>query len=199
MTELQLKRWKQFSIRMAHHGWAGLPRKSRRYVSGMVKDYFREWLAISCEEDSTLLGRIESWDNNARHPEDNGTCGWACKHRDHLICDEVDEMIDKVAPDSYRRGWRYRKWDDLWGVRLRCCLRAGIDLASSPSMGVMGFSAGDLRQMYPFGVPEWVSGGDEPWKANMINGIVPGVGFTMNQPILNGPFASIADNQQIWI
>jgi hypothetical protein len=50
----------------------------------------------------------------------------------------------------------YEQWDMQWGDQVRCCLRAGLDFASAPSAGVIGFTAGDLRRMYPEGVPDWV-------------------------------------------
>lgn len=40
--------------------------------------------------------------------------------------------------------------------QITCCLRAGFDLAVSPSAGVIGFTAGDLRRMWKGKVPGWV-------------------------------------------
>ncbi len=64
-------------------------------------------------------------------------------------CDEVEELI-------------YEQWQEQWAGPVRCCIRAGLDFASSPSAGVIGFTAGDLRRMYPEGVPNWVKS-DEKW------------------------------------
>jgi len=47
-------------------------------------------------------------------------------------------------------------------------------MAVSPSAGVLGFTAGELRKMYPEGVPDWVTGGPEHywsyWMHNETNG-----------------------------
>jgi len=55
----------------------------------------------------------------------------------------------------------YHQWNDQWGGPICCCVRAGLDMACSPSAGVIGFTAGDVRRMYPEGVPEWVFPPDE--------------------------------------
>ncbi len=56
-----------------------------------------------------------------------------------------------------------------------CCIRAGFDYAVKPSMRVLDFTAGDLRRMYPEGVPHWVKNGD--WETAGVKGVIPGVGF----------------------
>ncbi len=63
-------------------------------------------------------------------------------------CDEKEDL--------YRE-----QWDDQWGGPVHCCIRAGLDMAANPSGGVVGFTIGDLRKMYPEGVPEWVCPPDE--------------------------------------
>lgn len=59
-------------------------------------------------------------------------------------CDEIEEKF-------------MDQWDEQWGGPVRCCIRAGMDLASSPSAGVVGFTACDLRRMYPEGIPDWIN------------------------------------------
>lgn len=64
-------------------------------------------------------------------------------------------------------------------------------------MGVMGFTAGDLRRMYPKGVPDWVKNGE--WETIGVKAISPGVGFV---PDLKGdaqPFDAIPDEASDWI
>lgn len=51
---------------------------------------------------------------------------------------------------------------DEIGGPVVCCIRAGMDFAAAPSAGVIGFTAGDLRAMFPEGVPDWVKT-DEKW------------------------------------
>ena len=38
----------------------------------------------------------------------------------------------------------------------RACVRAGLDMACEPSGGVVGYTVGHLRSMYPEGVPSWL-------------------------------------------
>ena len=46
----------------------------------------------------------------------------------------------------------------------------------SPSMGVLGFTAGDIRRMYLEGVPDWVKGEPE-WETIGVKGVVAGSRF----------------------
>ena len=69
--------------------------------------------------------------------------------------------VDRIDA-AYDRG-DYDRGDDLrdeiverWRSPVACCVRAGLDMASAPSAGVMGFTAGDIRRMYPEGVPAWL-------------------------------------------
>ncbi len=67
----------------------------------------------------------------------------------------------------------YDQWDEQYGGPVRCCIRAGLDMASAPSAGVVGFTAGDLRRMFPEGVPEWVFPPNERlhyWLSDKVNG-----------------------------
>ena len=88
--------------------------------------------------------------------------------------------------------------EDRWASPVACCVRAGMDCASSPSAGVIGFTAGDIRRMYPEGVPDWVKG-DEAWDSVPIKGIVPGVGFVPGEPQPNGKFDEMPDSASLWI
>jgi hypothetical protein len=75
-------------------------------------------------------------------------------------CDEVDFLA-------------YEQFSDQWLGPVRCCIRAGIDFACEPSAGVLGFTAGTVRRMYPDGVPDWVFPPDERlhyWLTDKVNG-----------------------------
>jgi hypothetical protein len=76
-------------------------------------------------------------------------------------CDEIEHLY-------------YEQWDDQWGGPVHSCIRAGLDFASEPSLGVLGFTAGDLRRMYPEGVPDWVFAPNERleyWPSGDLNGV----------------------------
>jgi hypothetical protein len=117
-----------------------------------------------------------------------------------ILCDAVtgyDEhwMPRYWADDEGTQRWESRR--DRWCGPPTCCIRAGFDLAVSPSMGVMGFTAGDLRRMYPDGVPDWVQNGD--WDTVPIRGVCPGVGFVPGEPHSPKPFDEIPDNESVWL
>ncbi len=85
---------------------------------------------------------------------------WLAKRDAMCRCDDIRERF-------------YEQWDEQWGGPVRCCVRAGLDCASAPSAGVVGFTAGDVRDMYPEGVPDWVFRPDEPlhyWLSGKVNG-----------------------------
>ena len=64
-------------------------------------------------------------------------------------------------------------------------------------MGVVGFTAGDIRRMYPEGVPDWVKNGD--WETIGVKSVAPGVGFVSDPKGDFHPFDAIPDVAEIWI
>ncbi len=48
------------------------------------------------------------------------------------------------------------EWTEL-RTDVVCCIRAGADVGASPSAGVVGYSLGTLRAMWPKGLPKWVT------------------------------------------
>ena len=86
-------------------------------------------------------------------------------------CDEYDDDA-KCRCEEIELAYR-EQWDDQWGGPVCCCIRAGLDFASAPSGGVTGFTAGDVRRMYPEGIPDWVFPPNERlryWMSDKING-----------------------------
>lgn len=86
---------------------------------------------------------------------------------------EGDDETAECRCDEVEQGF-WEQWDDQWGGPVHCCIRAGLDCASEPSAGVVGFTAGDLREMYPEGVPDWVFPPDEQlehWPGGEPNGV----------------------------
>ena len=143
MTLEEYERWKDFACRMALHGWprARVPKPSAERVLGWVEQWFG-WAPDAAN--------VTDWDHSREGP---------------CVGDEVDDWLWEMNPYAY---WpddppslrkKYEAWDEKWGDRVRSCLRAGLDLAASPSAGVWGFTADDLRRMYPEGVPDWVKRG----------------------------------------
>lgn len=132
MTREQFERWQDFALRMAENGWERLPRKSREKVRRMVEDFFD---GLTDQE----IVQIKDWDSEP-YP-----------------CDMVTLQLDGENPfHLWNERAKYDRWDETWGNRFASCIRAGLDVASAPSAGVVGFTVADLRRMYPDGIPAWV-------------------------------------------
>lgn len=188
MTHEQYDRWKDFAVRMARTCFRGHREPDSRWIVEVVEDFFDGL-------DKHDVPCIVSWDNSAEYPEGSPYRRhepyghhWA---KPHGVGDMMTEFLDDYrghAPacdpcreyendepcrcedieDNY-----YEQWDDRWGGPVHCCIRAGLDCASAPSAGVLGFTAGDLRMMYPEGVPDWVFPPDEQlryWLTDTMNG-----------------------------
>ena len=124
-----------------------------------------------------------------------------------------DGYIDEPQLMTKRERQRYERlrekddWDEadalgdaireLYRSPVACCVRAGFDCAVKPSMGVMGFTAGDVRRMYPDGVPDWVKDGE--WETIGVKGVIPGVGFVPEPKGDWHAFDSIADEAKVWL
>ena len=150
MDSTQFRRWYEFSLRMAHRGYPRMKCNGRRFVASCVKDFFRRidgW-------EAGLVQRIVGWDvtDNSGQPVDL----YGHKPIGPYVCDMIAEMSDSWCPYSTDR--ERERWDDLWGRRISCCIRAGLDMASEPSAGVAGFTVGDLRRMYAGRVPDLLAG-----------------------------------------
>lgn len=65
--------------------------------------------------------------------------------------DELEDFLDV-------RGYYHEDFEKYhrFAVQLKCCIRAGFDVAVAPSAGVVGFDAGMLRRMWDGPPPEWV-------------------------------------------
>lgn len=86
--------------------------------------------------------------------------------------------------DDDRDAWE-EAWIDKWFGPVRCCLRSGIDFANDAhGGGVLGFTVGDIRRMWPDGVPEWVFGTEQRlWEGPLAGPYVE-----------NGTFESLPDD-----
>jgi hypothetical protein len=140
MTPVQFKHWYTFSIRMAHRGWFRIPRKSRKRLAGDIKDFFDS--AIKGNYGSDFIERIESWDDTRDGPP--------------YVCDVVDQWEESWNPYYWEGGRRSKEWDDRWGLKVRCCLRVGLNLSTGSAPGVLGFTSADLHRMYRGKIPEWI-------------------------------------------
>lgn len=134
MTRTQFRRWYSFAIRMARHGWPEMTERRRKKLVWWV-EYCLEVL----EED---YKEITDWDSEPIY---------VCDRMSGLL--EAEHYHDRID----RRGYYHPHRNRFLG-QVESCVRAGLDVACEPSAGVLGFTVGDLRRMYPRGLPAWIAG-----------------------------------------
>lgn len=96
---------------------------------------------------------------------------------------------------------------DRWSDPVRACVRAGLDVASSPSAGVAGITAGQVRQMFKSGkVPDWVKDFFEGHETHVVTGEIPGVGLLTKKVRGKRPnrkfktrFDSFHNSHEVWL
>jgi hypothetical protein len=141
MTPEQFEHWLDFARRMARD----CHRRNKR-VEALVHDFI--------EDKRRWMAHIHGWDGD--------TCE-GCSHalggqgpRPIYICDELSTFLWDYGLERERKrdGETYRT---PTGTAVACCVRAAIDVAIKPSAGVVGYTAGDLRRMYPDGFPPWLA------------------------------------------
>ncbi len=154
MTSEQLERWKDFSLRMAKSCYAT---NRRPYVWQIIENV--EWFFDLLDDDD--VPNIVDWDSEPY------VCDMCSHHEEKWIPHYWSLPYDDEVPGVYEKA------QGQWADPVRCCIRAGLDMASSPSAGVVGFTAGDIRRMYPEGVPAWVFPPGERlqyWLSGELNG-----------------------------
>ena len=143
MTTEQLKRWKDFALRMARIVYKNNRRPDCEWITEVVSDFFDGI-------DDGCIYEIIDWDSSPSYICDKVTCLLDGYCGNLWIYEDDDDKREA------RRERAFEQWDDQWGGPVRCCIRSGLDLASSPSAGVVGFNAGHIRKIYPEGVPNWI-------------------------------------------
>lgn len=172
MTDIANERWVDFSTRMAKACYADSEQPDLEWILDSLDCIFTE-----IKDDLSLY---TSWDKTEPYPE--GHEYYDFKNRPLLLSSLIGESIeDEIYFRIHRhstekesrvleRLWERRdkeKWveayDNLknqiverWSSPVHCCLRAGIDVAKNPSAGIVGFTVGDLKKMYPEGIPDWL-------------------------------------------
>jgi hypothetical protein len=211
ITHEQYERWHDFAMRMARTCFKRKRNPSPAEIEANVEHFFE------CLSPDDLLSIVD-WDNSDPYPSGCSRyrrtykcpC-WRCHGKKQLDCPyhcENGEIYDyaECLPvtdicKEHEDGWNPHYWSDEYGTVAErrhheqfvgpvvCCIRAGLDLAVSPSAGVIGYTAGDLRRMYPEGVPDWITGGPgHRWSYAM-----------REPPQLNGTFAEMPDTATLWL
>jgi hypothetical protein len=105
--------------------------------------------------------------------------------------DDADEEDEDLVTDV----------EDRWAGPVASCVRAALDVASEPSAGVLGMTAGDVRRMYaPKPVPRWVKDFFRNGETVHAEKAIPWIGFTLaeeREPC--GDFDGFADDDELWL
>lgn len=132
MKWIQFQRWKGFSLRMARRGYPDITEVRQRKIEKECLEWFDYIMPSFCDPGWKVY---EDWDGK------NG----------HYLCDDVSQYFEHHL--HWRREQEYGGW---FYNQIVSCIRAGFDMAVEPSGGVVGFTVGDLRRMYPRGIPGWL-------------------------------------------
>ncbi|KKN41847.1 hypothetical protein LCGC14_0719070 [marine sediment metagenome] len=190
MTPEQYERWKDFSLRAAKTWYATSRRPSAAWVLETVEEFFDRL-------DESDVPLIRHWDHNDNYPDRLDRHG----REDRPLCigDQLTEFLWEWEPyhavvddDDYeirdeRERRAHEQWEEQWGGPVHCCIRAGLDMACAPSGGVVGFTAGDIRAMYPEGVPEWLFPSDEK------------LVYALSGGASSGTFSELPDDAPLWL
>ena len=128
MTVEEHARWKDFATRLARHGWPNATERRKERIAEVVGWFIKEY--DSCREN------VDGWDGNGKV----------------YVCEDFSEFLDNHChrPRDVEVQTRFE-------MQVASCVRAGLDVAVSPSAGVVGFNVGTLRRMYNGKIPAWVT------------------------------------------
>lgn len=195
MTLEQYERWKDFARRMVNVVLGPRRRSPSRKALRENIDFFFE-----CRMDpDNEWERVKDWNNTEASEDEASRWPYSAMCVGSHISDLEEHFIPNywsvVDSDS-----AFEKASERWCDPVAICVRAGLDIAVAPSAGVCGYSAGDIRKMYPEGVPDWVKAFFQPGEAvamhaTNIKGIyVPEVtGFDERK------FDELPDEQAVWL
>lgn len=167
MTPEQYERWKDFACRMALNAFPSYREANRKKIERFVRDFF--WRQFDGEAE-TIEG-ANSWDQGPdvyvcdlmSEFETDGI--GVARRRQGLRTGDFLTSVDRKEFGRIYKGWQGQDMEDFWEYRRKliwtspvsCCVHAGLDVVAEPSAGVVGFDVGDLRRMYPEGLPDWVA------------------------------------------
>jgi hypothetical protein len=137
MNKLQLRRWKRLSLGLARTGYPTLTPARQKKLLTTIEDFIDDLTSWNDLKD------ICDWDGNA------GTV---------YVCDELSNYLrnNRYEFERERKGW-CRTVTGRFGTMLSACVRAGFDMAVSPGAGVIGFTVGNLRDIFDGTIPDWVA------------------------------------------
>lgn len=142
MTQEQFERWRQFTLGMSLRGFASMTDARRNRLHEEIETWF------SAIDDD--YAHIISWDHSEPFTDERTYA--------YYVCDYVSEFFDRFQQDEDYACDHQKFYDQI-----ECCLRAGLDVAATPSAGVLGFSVGDVTRIFEGNVPDWFSSQFKGW------------------------------------
>lgn len=147
MNQLQLERWKQLSLGLARSYKSLTPARKAKLLEEV--DECIEW--VVCNGLETIV----DWDS-------------ALYEAGRLVKYSAGSQVDDYLWDNRYKFEKRNSNGNIelvtgrFGTMLASCVRAGFDMAVSPSAGVLGFSVGNLRDIFDGAIPDWVAEHFEP-------------------------------------
>lgn len=124
------------------------------------------------------------------------------KSKGYCPSDYVSELGEDFIPNywSHRTDRQQELDEQRFCSPVSCCIRAGLDLAVKPSAGVAGFTAGDIRTMYPEGVPDWVKDALGPGDVvDLAPTNIGGIFHPVNERYDPRTFDELPDEEYVWL
>lgn len=143
MNELQCERWKQMSLGLARSYTDLTPARKKKLLAEVEECI--DWVVCNG------LETVDDWDSGVRYGK-----GW------HERYESASTRVDTYLWDNRYKFERENKHGvevvrGRFGDMLSACVRAGFDMAVAPSGGVVGFTVGDLRDVFDGEIPDWIA------------------------------------------
>lgn len=137
MNELQLERWKQMSMGLARSYTNLTPARKQKLLAEVGECI--DW--VICNG----LETVDDWDRSI--------------YKDGKLVELCAGT--RVSDWLWDSRYEFERGGEVvcgrFGHMLCSCVRAGFDMAVSPSGGVVGFTVGDLRDIFDGTIPDWIA------------------------------------------
>lgn len=184
----------------------GEPKSSKDHVIECVEEFFdlifrhKEWYLVI------------SYDHSDAYPD-----GPHYGHRTPPpVCDKIREMAENWNPWYWRARYQddpepelpyehqedyvplYEDADEIWVQPIDVCVRASLDMVGEMSAGVVGFTAGDVRALYPEGMPRWLldAFNEDPQE---VTTAACSVGMVIKEKKPGLRFEDVPDDMPVWL
>lgn len=178
MNREQFDRWLDFATRMAETCFSDSRRPSADWVAEQAEEFIlnyqncyrnvRGW--DGCNKGIYVCDDMTKWSTdsmpgfrwtieNQLQRQRDALIDRICAEREDanyralvdVLSEEIESVLDKKVHLAEAQ------WAAQWAAPVEWCVRAGLGLALGERGMVIGFTAGDIRLMYPEGVPAWIT------------------------------------------